>query len=336
MKFLIAFIFSLTLSFAPAASLTTNEVFVRLQSIIETDKGFETLLTDLEDLDNKELTALLKEFDRTWPQIRDKYLKDYQNFIKSKFTGSAKNDTAKEIRKYRSEFMKVYQLGDDPMKPLLKKTSMPALKALKKLIMPNIKEVLSTAPTALINQRKMAITLAKFRDAIVNTAVLYDEEAAEKSLIHIEKEGIAAYGGLPRDGLRIMAENNKIAENEKVPENEREGIREVNEWRLLLGLNALVLDHKLCNASRTHSEDMDKVGFFAHQSPVPGRKTPWSRAAEAGTKASGENIYKGSTSPNSANKGWFYSPGHHKNMFRSSHKRIGLGCYDKHWTQMFG
>jgi uncharacterized protein YkwD len=34
--------------------------------------------------------------------------------------------------------------------------------------------------------------------------------------------------------------------------------------------------------------------------------------------------------------GWFYSPGHHKNMFSPGQRRIGLGQYGSHWTQMFG
>ncbi|MFT7301933.1 MAG: hypothetical protein ACI8UZ_000769 [Akkermansiaceae bacterium] len=331
------FILSLLASFfVNAATLTTNEIFVRLQNSIESGEGLAELITSLENLENKELTPLLKEFDRTWPQMRDRYLKDYADFAKARFTGSAKSEATREIRKHRSDFMKVYAMGEVPMKPLLKTRSMPAVKALKKLIMPSAKEIFGTAPLPLEKQRKLVLILAKFRDGIVETAVLHDEEAAERGILQTEKDIIAAFGGLPRDGLKIIMENDKIAEKEKIPDDEREGVREVNEWRLLLGLNALVIDPKLCDASRDHSTDMSEKGFFAHESPVPGKKTPWDRASNFGTKASGENIYRGSSSPGSANKGWFYSPGHHKNMFKSAHKRIGLGHYSGHWTQMFG
>lgn len=336
MKLLSLIFLALSLLLANGATLTTNEVFVRLQAAIESGKGFDELVEDLSDLENKELEAILKEYDRTWPQLRDRYLKDYQEFVKAKFTGEAKAEANREIRKHRTTFMEVYRMGEGPMKPLLKTKSMPAIKALKKLIMPGAGEIFATAPLALEKQRKVILVLAKFRDAIVDTAVLHDQEAAEKNILQTEKDTIASFGGLPRDGLRIMKENDKIAEKEKVPADEREGIREVNEWRLLLGLNALVIDTKLCDASRGHSEDMSKEKFFAHESPVPGKRTPWDRAANEGTKASGENIYMGSQSPASANKGWFYSPGHHKNMFKSGHKRIGLGRYGVHWTQMFG
>lgn len=336
MKAIFLLFLLLTLIPFKAATLTTNEIFVRLQVVIENNEGLEDLISDLENLENRELVPLLKEFDQTWPQLRDRYLKDHNNFVQAQYSGEAKVEANRQIRQFRKDFMMVYQLNEAAMKPLLKTKSMPAIKGLKKLIMPDAKQLFATAPVALDQQRKIVLILAKFRDAIVHTAVLPDEEKAREKIISKEKEAISAVAGLPRDGLRIIEENDKIAAKENVPDDEREGIREVNEWRLLLGLNALLIDSKLCDASRGHSEDMDKHKFFAHESPLDGKKTPWDRAANEGTKASGENIYMGSTAPTAANKGWFYSPGHHKNMFRGSHKQIGLGRFGRHWTQMFG
>jgi uncharacterized protein YkwD len=319
-----------------AATLTTNEIFVRLQAVIENNEGLGDLISDLETLENKELVPLLKEFDQTWPVLRNRYLKDHNDFVQTQYSGEAKAEANRQIRQYRKDFMMVYQLNEAAMKPLLKTKSMPAIKGLKELIMPSAEEVFATAPATLNRQRKIVLILAKFRDAIVDTAVLHDEEKAEEKIISKEKEAISSVSGLPRDGLRIMGDNDKIAAKENVPDDERKGIREVNEWRLLLGLNALIIDSKLCDASRGHSKDMERHKFFAHESPLAGKKTPWDRAANEGTKASGENIYMGSTLPAAANKGWFYSPGHHKNMFKGSHKQIGLGRYGRHWTQMFG
>jgi len=296
----------------------------------------KALKENLEELEEAELVSILKEYDRTWPQVRDRYFRAYQDFTKKHFSGSSKAEKNREIKKHRSDFMKIYVLDEVSMKPLLKTTSMPAMKSLRKLIMPNLTEVLATAPAELEKQRKTAFILAKFRDTIVDTAVLPDQIRSEQALLNAEKEVITQLSDLPRDGLRIMAENDKIAAKEEIPDDERQGIREVNEWRLLLGLNALLIDSKLCDASRGHSEDMNKKGFFAHESPIPGKTTPWDRASKAGTRARGENIYVGSPAPAAANKGWFYSPGHHKNMFKTSHKTIGLGRYERHWTQMFG
>lgn len=321
---------------APAASLTTNEILAQLQSTINSGEGFSDIVKNLEDMEGTELEALLLEFNKTYPRLLEQYLKGYRDFVGEQFSGTAKNENKKLIDGYRANFMRVYALPEDPMKPELKKVSMPAILALRKLILPTGEEVFTTAPDTLKEQREIILVLARFRDAIVNTAVLPDEEPAEQGVLHAEKATISTLAGLPREGLRIIAENDKIAEKEKVPAKERDGVREVNEWRLLLGLNALVLDPKLCDASRGHSEDMATGGFFAHESPVPGKKSPWDRATKSGTKASGENIYMGSEAPSGANKGWFYSPGHHKNMFGARHTRIGLGQYGRHWTQMFG
>ncbi len=113
------------------------------------------------------------------------------------------------------------------------------------------------------------------------------------------------------------------------------GIRELNRIRLILGLGALQIDEKLCTASRDHSRDMVEHGFFAHQSPIPGKETPGKRAALAGTSAGAENIAAGQSTGLGAIRAWWYSPGHHRNML-GGHGRIGLGRHQNHWTQMFG
>ena len=180
MKAIFLLFLLLTLIPFKAATLTTNEIFVRLQVVIENNEGLEDLITDLENLENKELVPLLKEFDRTWPQLRDRYLKDHGDFVQTQYSGEAKTEANRRIRQFRKDFMMVYQLNEAAMKPLLKTKSMPAIKGLKKLIMPDAKEIFATAPLALDQQRKIVLILAKFRDAIVETAVLPDQEKAEK------------------------------------------------------------------------------------------------------------------------------------------------------------
>lgn len=319
-----------------AATLSVNEIFVRLQGTIENGDRFEDLLNDLKNLENHELAELLKEFDLTWTPLKAGYLKDHEDFVTRTMTGDARREARARIKELRDDFFQIYQKEEGPMKPLLKTNSMPAIIALRELIMPTPQEVLATAPTSLDARRRIILVLAKFRDAVVDTAVLPDQERAEAGILSRESEVIAALGGLPREGLKIIKANDQIALKANIPAEEREGIRELNQWRLFLGLNALIIDPKLSEASRGHSEDMHEHRFFAHESPLPGKTTPWDRATNAGTKASGENIYMGSPSPHSANQGWFFSPGHHKNMFKASHLRIGLGRYQTHWTQMFG
>lgn len=114
------------------------------------------------------------------------------------------------------------------------------------------------------------------------------------------------------------------------------GMNAVNTMRMMCGLNPLAYDLKLCKAAEGHAADMEKKNFFSHESPVTDKKTPWDRAQLAGTTASGENIYMGSTVAMDALKGWFLSPPHHKNMLNDGNKRQGLGRSGKYWTQMFG
>ena len=132
----------------------------------------------------------------------------------------------------------------------------------------------------------------------------------------------------------VLAKNQAMAS--QFPVDLRSGMDAVNAVRMTCGLSPLLYDAKLCAAARGHSKDMLVNGFFAHESPVEGKKTPWDRARLAGTTASGENIYMGSNVSIDAIKAWFLSPGHHKNMLSESPRRQGLGHEGKYWTQMFG
>jgi uncharacterized protein YkwD len=80
---------------------------------------------------------------------------------------------------------------------------------------------------------------------------------------------------------------------------------------------------------------MQKLGFFSHESPVPGKKTPWDRAKRFGTTASAENIAAGYQDGRAVNLGWFHSPGHHRNML-GNHRRVGVGRAGGYFTEMFG
>ena len=112
----------------------------------------------------------------------------------------------------------------------------------------------------------------------------------------------------------------------------------LNHERLLLGLEALRLEEKLSDAAKGHSGDMARLGFFAHESPVPGKKTPWDRAKKAGFegRASGENIFMGSTSARAAYDAWFASDGHRHIMHASGPNCLGVGIAGQHWTMMTG
>ncbi len=133
---------------------------------------------------------------------------------------------------------------------------------------------------------------------------------------------------------RVLRENEKIGR--QLPPEVTAGMRALNDLRIMCGLPPLAIDLKLCEAARLHSADMESHRFFSHQSPLPGKATPSDRARLAGTTASGENLYLGPAVTVDALRGWFLSPGYHRNMLRESTTRQGLGHSGKYWTQMFG
>ena len=288
-------------------------------------------VANLSAVDLKRLSA---QIEKIWPSQRDGYLS--QLTLTSKTLGGKKGDTRQIIRKHRDDFRGVYAKSDDAMKPLLASVSMPAVEALRKLLEPNPAQLIEAGGEKLQAQRKLVMALAKFRDAAHNAVLFVVPLDSVGPLEAAEKAAAETISGFERNDLKILALNRKTAKDKQVPAAEVTGIEECNELRMLVGLNALLLDPKLCAAARDHSTDMAEKGFFAHESPVPGKKTPWDRAKNFGTSASGENIYMGSADPHAANMGWFYSPGHHKNMFSPGQRRIGMGCSGNHWTQMFG
>jgi uncharacterized protein YkwD len=149
------------------------------------------------------------------------------------------------------------------------------------------------------------------------------------------EEELAAGLAVPMDPKtqQVLAVNARLA-GQLDPEEART-VLALNLTRNLLGLPALVIDLKLAAAARDHSKDMEQMKFFAHESPVPGKKTPWDRAARFGTSASGENIFMGSPDGKVANQAWFHSPGHFKNML-GDHQRVGVGRSGVYFTEEFG
>jgi len=164
------------------------------------------------------------------------------------------------------------------------------------------------------------------------------DEGAREQLVRAEESWLCTLAMPMSAGDRRVLLDNRAMEASPELKLDPEvglGVLDLNRLRILLGTHALRIDPKLCVASQGHSEDMQRLGFFAHESPVEGKRTPGDRAAKAGTSGGAENIARGQRTAKGANQGWWYSPGHHKNML-AGHARIGLGRKDDFWTQMFG
>lgn len=113
----------------------------------------------------------------------------------------------------------------------------------------------------------------------------------------------------------------------------------VNEERAAIGLRPLTLDPRLVPVGRAHSEEMFRLRYFGHVSPVTG--TPFDRIEAAGIRYSraGENLaYAHSVAV--AHRGLMESPGHRANILRPEFTRLGIGVisagpYGRMFTQVF-
>ncbi len=245
-----------------------------------------------------------------------------------KKTGKSTRQIDVEIRAARKEVLDLVAESDLQKSHIVTKGD-PAMKTLEGLMGLDRKAVLDSDEV-----------LAELRGKLLKMWVLRNrcdgEEAspAETQLLGLEEMLAMQATPISSAARRVLEAN--FAPAQKLAPEEAAGIGDLNRMRLLLGLSALAIDLRLCEAGRGHSRDMVEKKFFAHESPVPSKATPWDRARKAGTTASGENIAAGTSTGAGANRMWFHSPGHFKNMFGSGHRRVGLGNHDRTWTQMFG
>jgi len=279
----------------------------------------EVFLATVEEDTRKALNTYRQEFKKTAEKLAQ---------------GRESKATREEVKKLRAEVVALSKLGDALTKDKIVEVGDPAVKRLRELFT-FTREMVLNGGVGLGTTRERLVALLGCRQDLRKSLGITDNKGFPPEKL-LEEERAVAEKAPPydREAVKVMEANKKLAD--KVPAEEARGVEVTNELRALLGLTALVLDPKLCEAGRGHSKDMVDKGFFAHESPVPGKKTPWDRAKLAGTSASAENIFAGSSDPASAVGAWFHSPGHHVNMLNPGHRRMGMGRHNGHWTQLFG
>jgi len=117
---------------------------------------------------------------------------------------------------------------------------------------------------------------------------------------------------------------------------EQEVFKLTNLVRKKHGLETLKLDPKLIATARDHCRDMQTHNFFAHESPVEGKATPFDRATQFGTTANAENLAAGNVTPAEVVQGWLDSPGHRSNLLHPEMTRCGVGRVGGYWTALYG
>jgi uncharacterized protein YkwD len=112
---------------------------------------------------------------------------------------------------------------------------------------------------------------------------------------------------------------------------ERRAFESTNTARLQNGLAPLVWDPELCRMARIHSENMVRLGFFAHETPDGLHLRD--RAHAVGIphfRVLGENIAynQGYDDPGAfAVERWLNSPGHRANILSSEFEQGAIGSF---------
>jgi len=117
---------------------------------------------------------------------------------------------------------------------------------------------------------------------------------------------------------------------------ELEVVRLVNIERVNYGLQPLTINPTLMMASRFKSQEMHDLYYFAHQSPVYGHFANIARQLFDFPQATmGENLGTGQRTPEYLVAMLMRSPGHRSNILHPSFTEIGVGFYNRYWTQKF-
>ncbi len=118
---------------------------------------------------------------------------------------------------------------------------------------------------------------------------------------------------------------------------EREEVRITNNYRLMMGRDALEIDPRIVDSCRGHCQEMVKLGYFAHESPVAANKMPADRLKNAGYDGPcGENISLSFEAPAATHLAWYNSAPHHRNILGPDWFAMGTGKEAPYWTQEFG
>ncbi len=109
----------------------------------------------------------------------------------------------------------------------------------------------------------------------------------------------------------------------------------VNGARQQAGVPPLRPSSALNRAAAWMSEDIARTGNFSHTDSLG--RSPSQRARDCGYPwGAGENLARGSTSPQVTFDAWMQSPGHRANILAGFYAVIGIGHYQGIWTLNFG
>jgi uncharacterized protein YkwD/uncharacterized membrane protein required for colicin V production len=101
-------------------------------------------------------------------------------------------------------------------------------------------------------------------------------------------------------------------------------LAQLNQSRLEHGLSPLKDDPQLRQLAVAHSEEMLKLGYFSHDSPISGSPSDRAKAAGIEYTVFGENLAYAPTI-DTAERGLMRSPGHRANILSPDFTQVGIG-----------
>jgi uncharacterized protein YkwD len=116
---------------------------------------------------------------------------------------------------------------------------------------------------------------------------------------------------------------------------EREIFDLTNVLRSRNGLKPLQWDEKTAEAAFEHSKDMFETSDFSHSSSRYGSLTDRLKSAKIGYQLAGENIAANDTDGPAVVAGWLNSQSQRVALFNKNFTNIGVGVYQKYYTQDF-
>ncbi|PLR97733.1 hypothetical protein CVD19_07930 [Bacillus sp. T33-2] len=108
-----------------------------------------------------------------------------------------------------------------------------------------------------------------------------------------------------------------------------------NVIRLRHKLEPLKWDDKTAEVAYAHSRDMQESNYFSHTSKKYGSISDRLKAADIAYQSAGENIAANYTDAPAVVEGWLNSKGHREALLNEKFTHLGVGVYQKHYTQNF-
>ncbi|WP_153124280.1 CAP domain-containing protein [Peribacillus tepidiphilus] len=136
----------------------------------------------------------------------------------------------------------------------------------------------------------------------------------------------------------------KLAEDVMLTENEWAAVQAGDEKQIFditnvlrkrYELEPLLWDEKLAEVAFSHSNEMFEENYFSHTSPNEGELADRLKKADVQYEMAGENIAAHYVDGIAAVAGWLNSVGHREAMLNHDFTHLGVGVYNKYYTQNF-